>query len=153
MAKQSVQCDICGAWLIGTSLSKHKKHWHKYSCEYCDVTFPTKENLRTHCERMKYHFAPLNYECDICKEKFELKYDLLRHKKTHTKNQFACKKCGSTFDTFKKLKVHRSRHVDKNANYLGNSHLKIINGLHILPSSLICNSFPDLSLLFSDNNM
>ena len=121
MAKQSVQCDICGAWLIGTSLSKHKKHWHKYSCEYCDVTFPTKENLRTHCERMKFHFAPLNYECDVCKEKFELKYDLLRHKKTHTKNQFACKKCGSTFDTFKKLKVHKARHVDKNANYvLGN---------------------------------
>ena len=54
-----------------------------YNCEYCNKTFTTKGNLRTHCDTAKFCLklrgVKVNIKCEFCSEQFSNKRSKARH--------------------------------------------------------------------------
>lgn len=120
------KCDECGS-LFGR-LSHLKKHIRKVcgdnknkekpiaQCRFCDVTFPTKGDLRKHllnCEKKEAKVKAKEvtlHICEICNKEFASPYNLRRHQLTHTDEKpYQCDVCNRQFKEKSSLTKHIKR--------------------------------------------
>lgn len=120
------KCDECGS-LFGR-LSHLKKHIRKVcgdnknkekpiaQCRFCEVTFPTKGDLRKHlltCEKKEAKVKAKEvtlHICDICNKEFASPYNLRRHQLTHTDEKpYQCEVCNRQFKEKSSLTKHIKR--------------------------------------------
>ena len=84
---------------------KEKKH----ICEYCNVGFGQKCDLRRH---IMIHTGERPYPCLICDKRFQRKTDLNKHTRTHTgEKPYACEFCDKRVSDKSQLNVHRRLHT------------------------------------------
>ncbi|XP_045162530.2 uncharacterized protein LOC123527251 [Mercenaria mercenaria] len=84
---------------------KEKKH----ICEYCNVGFGQKCDLRRH---VMIHTGERPYPCQICDKRFQRKTDLVKHTRTHTgEKPYACEFCDKRVSDKSQLNVHRRLHT------------------------------------------
>lgn len=120
------KCDECGS-LFGR-LSHLKKHIRKVcgdnknkekpiaQCRFCDVTFPTKGDLRKHllnCEKKEAKVKAKEvtlHICETCNKEFASPYNLRRHQLTHTDEKpYQCDVCNRQFKEKSSLTKHIKR--------------------------------------------
>ena len=99
-------CDQCGHCNNDKrSLANHVKRTHgenQHPRLTCLKTFPTMEMLAAH---QRSHVDM--FKCDECDKAFNLKKNLNRHAKTHSKNEeFKCEKCLKSFNREDNLARH-----------------------------------------------
>jgi NAD-dependent SIR2 family protein deacetylase len=104
-------CDICGKLYRGEHLLRAHRRLHldlyKFQCLMCKKKLATEEGLRNHT---KLHNRI--YECDECGMKFPSKYNLIKHRNVHTREQaFPCPECGKVFADQPTQKVHSLIHA------------------------------------------
>ncbi|XP_044730175.1 zinc finger protein 625-like [Chrysoperla carnea] len=130
--EESIICEICGDELLdGENLNEHIKN-HKnnlpcdiknenkktenatsYTCTFCDISFKSRPNLKTH--EIKWHPEMRNikteYNCEICGRIFSTRSSLNQHCITHNNNsKYECD-CGKKFKRYSSLILHkRSSH-------------------------------------------
>ena len=51
------------------------------------------------------------YECPECGQKFGVRFNLTRHRKTHEEKLFKCEKCGERFTLKQGLDRHAKQHA------------------------------------------
>ncbi|KAL4221395.1 hypothetical protein ACF0H5_019653 [Mactra antiquata] len=84
---------------------KEKKH----ICEYCNVGFGQKCDLRRH---IMIHTGERPWPCEICDKRFQRKTDLVKHTRTHTgEKPYACEFCDKRVSDKSQLNVHRRLHT------------------------------------------
>jgi len=120
------KCNECGS-LFGR-LSHLKKHIRKVcgdnknkekpiaQCRFCDVTFPTKGDLRKHllnCEKKEAKVKAKEvtlHICETCNKEFASPYNLRRHQLTHTDEKpYQCDVCNRQFKEKSSLTKHIKR--------------------------------------------
>ncbi|XP_068686195.1 uncharacterized protein [Montipora capricornis] len=120
------KCEECGS-LFGR-LSHLKKHIRKVcgdnrnkekpiaQCRFCDVTFPTKGDLRKHllnCEKKEAKVKAKEvtlHICETCNKEFASPYNLRRHQLTHTDEKpYQCDVCNRQFKEKSSLTKHIKR--------------------------------------------
>lgn len=120
------KCDECGS-LFGR-LSHLKKHIRKVcgdnknkekpiaQCRFCEVTFPTKGDLRKHllnCEKKEAKVKAKEvtlHICETCNKEFASPYNLRRHQLTHTDEKpYQCDVCNRQFKEKSSLTKHIKR--------------------------------------------
>lgn len=120
------KCEVCGN-LFGR-LSHLKKHIRKVcgdnknkekpiaQCRFCDVTFPTKGDLRKHllnCEKKEAKVKAKEvtlHICETCNKEFASPYNLRRHQLTHTDEKpYQCDVCNRQFKEKSSLTKHIKR--------------------------------------------
>ena len=133
-------CQECGKHFCSRySLTRHMvihTNASKFLCEYCGVSFHTKDHLEGHkiskhqaekrfkCEKCEKVFGyrknlyhqnknvcnkeetSMNTSCDTCQRKFKNKRTLKQHMRKHRAPQFNCHKCGKLFIWKTSLRVH-----------------------------------------------
>ena len=61
------------------------------SCQICDYSARTQQNLRLH---LRKHTGDTPYVCYVCKSAFRVKSDLTRHMRVHSgEKPFKCQDC------------------------------------------------------------
>eukprot|EP00088_Acartia_fossae_P034670 TRINITY_DN35599_c0_g1_i1.p1 TRINITY_DN35599_c0_g1~~TRINITY_DN35599_c0_g1_i1.p1 ORF type:complete len:421 (-),score=82.54 TRINITY_DN35599_c0_g1_i1:120-1382(-) len=152
-----MSCKDCDKQFVGcATLKKHMKIHSAFKCDQCNKSFPSKVKLKSHkcqdysCKNCDKKFSlkkswenhvigekckPI-FECDVCKEKFKGKRELVRHKSSahgfkcqvpgcdvvclnpgkltrhmykHTR-PLACEHCGKCFGAHSVLRKHKMRH-------------------------------------------
>ncbi|CAL8143473.1 unnamed protein product [Orchesella dallaii] len=112
-------CGICKAPFINIGLlTQHLRNTHnkvKLDCPHCGKNHFGNRHLLTKHIQSKHPGrttgAPGEFECKICKERFDRKYNFGVHMKAHEVNdkpEFKCEKCGAVFRKHIRLKVHYS---------------------------------------------
>ncbi|CAL8114452.1 unnamed protein product [Orchesella dallaii] len=110
-------CGICKAPFINLGLlTQHLRSTHnkvKFDCPHCDKKhLNSKQLLKNHIKSKhpgKTTGAPGEFECKICKERFDNKYNFGAHMKAHEvndKHEFKCEKCSAVFRKNISLKKH-----------------------------------------------
>lgn len=96
----------------GTSAKSNKRaklKEKKHICEYCNVGFGQKCDLRRH---VMIHTGERPYPCQICDKRFQRKTDLVKHTRTHTgEKPYACEFCDKRVSDKSQLNVHRRLHT------------------------------------------
>lgn len=96
----------------GNSVKTNKKaklKEKKHLCEYCNVGFGQKCDLRRH---VMIHTGERPYPCQICDKRFQRKTDLVKHTRTHTgEKPYACEFCDKRVSDKSQLNVHRRLHT------------------------------------------
>lgn len=88
---------------------KTKMKEKKHICEYCNVGFGQKCDLRRH---VMIHTGERPYPCEICDKRFQRKTDLVKHTRTHTgEKPYACEFCDKRVSDKSQLNVHRRLHT------------------------------------------
>ncbi|XP_061189786.1 uncharacterized protein LOC133197673 [Saccostrea echinata] len=107
-------CGFCGKGFSNRDEFHAHKKTHDLSipntCKICAKTWNTPEDLEKH---MRFHVRGKKlHQCDICKDVFIRRQDLIDHMITHTQTfPYICKECGKGFKNKGKLKVHMISHV------------------------------------------
>ncbi|KAH3829215.1 hypothetical protein DPMN_131209, partial [Dreissena polymorpha] len=84
---------------------KEKKH----ICEYCNLGFSQKCDLRRH---VMIHTGERPWPCPTCNKKFQRKTDLVKHVRTHTgEKPYACEFCDKRVSDKSQLIVHMRLHT------------------------------------------
>jgi len=84
---------------------KEKKH----ICEFCNLGFSQKCDLRRH---VMIHTGERPWPCQICDKKFQRKTDLVKHVRTHTgEKPYACDFCDKRVSDRSQLIVHMRLHT------------------------------------------
>ncbi|ENN78621.1 zinc finger protein 239 [Dendroctonus ponderosae] len=103
------KCHFAGNTSISLRIHLSTHENGTYICEYCPKIFKSFRNLRDHLHRV--HKPDKKFACDICDMRFNLRYRVEQHKRTHTGLQpFECSKCGKTFARMDGLKEHLQTH-------------------------------------------
>lgn len=93
----------------GKQNKKTKVKEKKHICEYCNVGFSQKCDLRRHT---MIHTGERPWPCDICDKRFQRKTDLAKHMRTHTgEKPYACEFCDKRVSDKSQLNVHRRLHT------------------------------------------
>lgn len=109
---QSYTCDICNK----TYRSKNYIQTHMFShtneknfiCEHCGRSFYSVSKLNTHYQIHQN----LKLKCDQCDKVFFTRYNLSKHKKTHTvETRKNCKLCGNYFKSTNSYRTHMLLHT------------------------------------------
>jgi hypothetical protein len=81
-----------------------------FTCTICSKQFKKGNQMVAHVERV--HKKMLNYQCDVCGNKFATPTNLKKHSFTHTKNYpFNCAHCNKGFPSeFKYMQEHCKKH-------------------------------------------
>ncbi|XP_062619452.1 uncharacterized protein LOC134281011 [Saccostrea cucullata] len=112
--KQRSVCGYCGKGFSNRDEFHAHKKTHDLSipntCKICAKTWNTPEDLEKH---MRFHVRGKTlHQCDICKDVFIRRQDLIDHMVNHTQTfPYICKECGKGFKNKGKLKVHMISHV------------------------------------------
>lgn len=104
-----VECDV-----TFPSPYMRKRHMTKdhnrveYKCEICNMSFIWKNHMVKHVQSV--HTKECLIPCDICGEKFDVRY-MSTHMICHSNNKpFECTICKKSFPRKKTLKVHERSH-------------------------------------------
>jgi KRAB domain-containing zinc finger protein len=139
--RMRVQCKICDAEIQPVYLKKHIREVHtddrKFQCQRCQKGFKSKQKLKIHilihnkavkcliCSKMfpnksaikrhvkQIHENPGSFECETCGKKFNRRFYLKYHQKTHDKNRpkpFKCQRCDYTTDKLGHYNYHQKSH-------------------------------------------
>lgn len=93
----------------GKQSKKSKLKEKKHLCEYCNVGFSQKCDLRRH---VMIHTGERPWPCEICDKRFQRKTDLAKHMRTHTgEKPYACEFCDKRVSDKSQLNVHRRLHT------------------------------------------
>ena len=93
----------------GKQGKKSKLKEKKHICEYCNLGFSQKCDLRRH---IMIHTGERPWPCEICDKKFQRKTDLAKHMRTHTgEKPYACEFCDKRVSDKSQLNVHRRLHT------------------------------------------
>jgi len=77
-------------------------------CNYCQLMFPTLEELKTHIDSS--HFSTEDLSCETCGKKFRSMFNLHAHVQTiHSNSQSVQCACGKTFQYRMALAKHEKR--------------------------------------------
>lgn len=133
-------CSTCGkAYRDRGNLNQHEETHNRlqsYTCDICNKTYRTKNYIQTHmlshtneknficelCGRAFYSVSKLNthnqihqnlkLQCDQCSKVFFTRYNLSKHKKTHTTDtRKKCKLCDNYFKSSNSYRTHMLLHT------------------------------------------
>lgn len=133
-------CSTCGkAYQDRGNLNQHEEthaRLQSYTCDICNKTYRTKNYIQTHmlshtnqknficelCGRAFYSVSKLNthnqihqnlsLKCDQCDKVFFTRYNLSKHKKTHTTDtRKKCKLCDNYFKSTNSYRTHMLLHT------------------------------------------
>ena len=80
-----------------------------YKCKFCENTFKTEQNMKTH---MYTHTGEKPYKCPHCEFKCNSGHSLKRHIRTHTgEKPYLCQYCDKRFNQMQHLKRHIATHT------------------------------------------
>ncbi|XP_018105980.1 zinc finger protein 585A isoform X2 [Xenopus laevis] len=128
-APSHFMCPHCGkAFIQSSSLERHMSSYCKLrpvlgpreaikvipavqpmnKCGICDVTFPSRNELRKH---LAGHTGNEPYTCKDCGRTFSCNYFLVRHQRAHTgERPFICPQCNKSFRCSSVLYRHQRSH-------------------------------------------
>lgn len=100
---------------IHTSVQKIEKNQYEnkcnrrqYECHLCKYFTQCMSNLKQHTRSR--HTAEKLYKCRFCAKAFLIKYNLIRHLRTHIKQlPFDCSICGQRFENENGKQLHEAR--------------------------------------------
>ncbi|XP_055944491.1 zinc finger protein 227-like [Argiope bruennichi] len=100
-------CFVCmESFSNKTKFLSHQK-LHQLSCEICDMTFRTQNELEMH----RRSHDPKYFQCKICLKYYSSKIGLKRHLVIHTGNRpYQCKICFQSFTHSSTLSTHSITH-------------------------------------------
>ena len=115
--KKHFECECGKQFSSKKTLQRHKNSVHAevkkvFQCEFCNLQFSRRDNLKTHQENIcqfSVHKKKERFECK-CGEQFSDKKGLQRHKYSahdEVKNDFQCK-CGKQFSDKRCLQRHEN---------------------------------------------
>ncbi|KAK0179509.1 hypothetical protein PV327_005254 [Microctonus hyperodae] len=79
-----------------------------HSCDQCERTFPLRQSLQLHIERVH---RDRNFKCTVCERMFFTKYDLQKHMSIHSEEKpYSCTICNKTFTRANLLQRHEKIH-------------------------------------------
>jgi len=106
-ASDKFECDKCdGSFTRKQDLKRHEISVHygkKYGCDQCTLKFTRVDSLEEHVRNFHLKEGASELQCDICKEIFKKKANLVRHAKVYS----VCEVCCAVFCTTKQLQSHR----------------------------------------------
>ena len=113
-------CDGCDRkFRMKPTLERHKKYVHdkapyvsRFKCEVCEKLFADGSNFKKHMTTNHTSLDGVRYNCEICDEGLNTKYELRIHERMHT--TFKCGPCDKQFQTKQKLKRHFRLHTSLN---------------------------------------
>ncbi|XP_078462550.1 zinc finger protein 236 isoform X1 [Lampetra planeri] len=79
-----------------------------HQCDICNQLFHKHSQLQKHLRQHQENDKP--HRCDQCPASFNVEYNLLLHRATHSVDQTACPDCGRTFSRIASLKAHIMLH-------------------------------------------
>lgn len=105
-------------YATNSHLQRHKRTYHAKSdvivhCthESCGIIFESEAKLKAHCSLIHSEKLRMEFECEICKEKFRRKTQLKQHMFDHTGvHRYNCDKCGKGFLLMSRLERHANSH-------------------------------------------
>merc|ERR1712071_656690 len=95
---------------ISQILLSYDEEADMFTCTICSKQFRKGNQMVSHVERV--HKKMLNYQCEVCGNKFATPTNLKKHSFTHTKNYpFNCAHCNKGFPSeFKYMQEHCKKH-------------------------------------------
>ena len=92
--KKPFECNQCGdLFTRKDNLNAHIKRKHvdstceRFSCDHCEKTYSKMQDLNVHI-RNSHAVFPLNFNCPLCDQSFNIKGNLTRHiSKVHGKSK------------------------------------------------------------------
>lgn len=137
-AEGSFECYICKKnFETSPELKRHKAIHMKngdYRCSTCDVSFKDEFRLKRHDTLVHTQEKP--WQCDYCKEYYNLKANLKRHvsyckQRSDVKEQtYKCNLCGKAFKTREGVSKHNKFHTGEglhSCQYCGKKFISIAN--------------------------
>ncbi|PWA28125.1 hypothetical protein CCH79_00018247 [Gambusia affinis] len=123
--KKGYSCWVCGKYLLSSvTLNRHIANHvtdapinqvaeTRIKCNFCSKTFSTMSALNGHS---RVHLERRPASCHLCPKLFDLKSDLVDHRKRHGDAStgslgYSCKLCGKTFALESSLKTHEKTHA------------------------------------------
>ncbi|KAG7295374.1 hypothetical protein JYU34_022423 [Plutella xylostella] len=116
--KKTIECPDCDfrcikmSTLVGHANKKHLKHV-SFTCEFCNMLLHSKDAYDNHIS----YFHTKLFSCKMCDKKFKLEHRKISHEREcereKVKWEFKCDECPAAFQTEKKLKYHKIRHVQQ----------------------------------------
>ena len=106
--KCEILCEQCGdIFTSSETYDEHRVTVHPgFVCGTCSECFGSNDDLEEHVKEK--HTELKQFVCDICNEKFSLRYILQVHKVQHSiKYPFVCDDCGRSFKYLVSLGVHQ----------------------------------------------
>ncbi|XP_055639371.1 zinc finger protein 77-like isoform X2 [Toxorhynchites rutilus septentrionalis] len=138
--KYKQTCEVCGKRLPPERMEGHvngHKGLQPYACEFCELQFNCKINMRKHVQRnhvvgvqipcamcdkvlisqmaLRQHIRTVHeekkYQCPICGLRSPNNHSLTRHMNIHTQTRnFVCPHCAKAFYCYSVLKIHLRTH-------------------------------------------
>lgn len=112
-AENPLHCTECDEhFIIPYELKKHMiKHTKqkKYKCLICSKSFSRQGSLHVH-QRIHTDAEP-RYQCDLCPKRFYWRSNLSSHRKSHFIVQYDCEICREKFSSQTLLYEHCDRHL------------------------------------------
>jgi KRAB domain-containing zinc finger protein len=103
-----MRCRICNQLFEKADFLKHKHdEGPKLQCDHCGAQFHATTDLSSH---MLVHKEFLEFQCEICREKFKHLHLLKLHAKSHDKPRENYQKCRICKLSFRNVKLHMAMH-------------------------------------------
>ena len=105
-----VKCGICQEVFLGGIFLNHIKTHDGHVCDVCNLEFRTPARLEEH---QKVHSDQKPFPCRYCGVPFSTKGGVRQHEKDSHRNYqaFECTECGKRFNKKYTLMVHRRSHT------------------------------------------
>ncbi len=108
------ECDHCGnSYMRKPHLRRHilnHRTIKQYNCKVCQMRFRRNDVIKNH--EATHHDRNSGFECSICSKFFKKRYNLMKHKETHTTlRAYSCPTCLKAFKTQDSLRHHVKIHL------------------------------------------
>lgn len=112
--EKSYNCEDCSESFSDEGTLKKHSRGHKYSCEYCNVSYIGLSSLVIHIKK-KHKITPLS--CEKCPKKFVLKRQLDLHNLRVHKTSYKCPTCCKIFAKAHLLTKHQKHHATERLHH------------------------------------